>query len=60
MWFALLRLLKTDCMRNKHFDGRGTATGVDYMRKPELIDAAEASGLSRAPIMHVMKLFLIF
>lgn len=30
---------------------RGTATGVDYMRKSELIDAAEASGLSRAPIM---------
>ncbi|WOG91168.1 hypothetical protein DCAR_0310416 [Daucus carota subsp. sativus] len=30
---------------------RGTASGVDYMRKPELIDAAEASGLSRAPIM---------
>ncbi|KAL8125810.1 crossover junction endonuclease MUS81 isoform X2 [Apium graveolens] len=30
---------------------RGIATGVDYMRKSELIDAAEASGLSRAPIM---------
>lgn len=30
---------------------RETASGVDYMRKSELIDAAEASGLSRAPIM---------
>ncbi|KAK3011638.1 hypothetical protein RJ639_011213, partial [Escallonia herrerae] len=30
---------------------RGTATGSDFMRKQELIDAAEASGLSRAPIM---------
>ncbi|XP_058225906.1 crossover junction endonuclease MUS81 isoform X2 [Rhododendron vialii] len=29
---------------------RGTATGSDFMRKPELIDAAEASGLSRVPI----------
>ncbi|KAK3001824.1 hypothetical protein RJ639_022453 [Escallonia herrerae] len=30
---------------------RGTATGSDFMRKQELIDSAEASGLSRAPIM---------
>lgn len=30
---------------------RGTADGIEFMRKQELIDAAEASGLSRAPIM---------
>ncbi|THG05642.1 hypothetical protein TEA_000827 [Camellia sinensis var. sinensis] len=30
---------------------RGTASGSDFMRKQELIDAAEASGLSRVPIM---------
>ncbi|KAI7733416.1 hypothetical protein M8C21_005165 [Ambrosia artemisiifolia] len=30
---------------------RGTADGVEFMRKQELIDAAEASGLSRSPIM---------
>ncbi|KAH7862825.1 hypothetical protein Vadar_010029 [Vaccinium darrowii] len=29
---------------------RGTATGSDFMQKTELIDAAEASGLSRVPI----------
>ncbi|KAI9169325.1 hypothetical protein LWI28_010726 [Acer negundo] len=29
---------------------RGTANGNEFMRKQELIDAAEASGLSRAPI----------
>lgn len=29
---------------------RGTSNGNEYMRKQELIDAAEASGLSRAPI----------
>ncbi|KAF7138818.1 hypothetical protein RHSIM_Rhsim07G0062200 [Rhododendron simsii] len=29
---------------------RGSATGSDFMRKQELIDAAEASGLSRVPI----------
>ncbi|KAI6675951.1 hypothetical protein NL676_036747 [Syzygium grande] len=30
---------------------RGTSNGNEYMRKQELIDAAEASGLSRAPIV---------
>ncbi|BFG20369.1 hypothetical protein CerSpe_066430 [Prunus speciosa] len=30
---------------------RGTENGNDFMRKQELIDAAEASGLSRVPIM---------
>ncbi|XP_052172060.1 crossover junction endonuclease MUS81 isoform X2 [Diospyros lotus] len=30
---------------------RGTLGGSDFMRKQEIIDAAEASGLSRAPIM---------
>ncbi|KAL7229772.1 hypothetical protein ACSBR2_008332 [Camellia fascicularis] len=30
---------------------RGTASGSDFMRKQELIDAAEASGLSRVPIV---------
>ncbi|KAD4584014.1 hypothetical protein E3N88_21615 [Mikania micrantha] len=30
---------------------RGTANGIEFMRKQELIDAAEASGLSRSPIM---------
>ncbi|KAL8253409.1 hypothetical protein R6Q59_037102 [Mikania micrantha] len=30
---------------------RGTANGIEFMRKHELIDAAEASGLSRSPIM---------
>ncbi|XP_004303068.1 PREDICTED: crossover junction endonuclease MUS81-like [Fragaria vesca subsp. vesca] len=30
---------------------RGTESGNDFMRKQELIDAAEASGLSRVPIM---------
>ncbi|KAK1431401.1 hypothetical protein QVD17_07860 [Tagetes erecta] len=30
---------------------RGTADGTEFMRKQELIDAAEASGLSRSPIM---------
>ncbi|KAM7472572.1 hypothetical protein LguiA_010755 [Lonicera macranthoides] len=30
---------------------RGTSNGSNFMRKQELIDAAEASGLSRAPIM---------
>ncbi|KAK2440171.1 Restriction endonuclease, type II superfamily protein [Trifolium repens] len=30
---------------------RGTSNGNEFMRKQELIDAAEASGLSRAPIM---------
>ncbi|OVA11675.1 ERCC4 domain [Macleaya cordata] len=30
---------------------RGTLNGSEYMRKQELIDAAEASGLSRVPIM---------
>ncbi|KVI07434.1 DNA repair nuclease, XPF-type/Helicase, partial [Cynara cardunculus var. scolymus] len=30
---------------------RGIANGNDFMRKQELIDAAEASGLSRSPIM---------
>ncbi|KAJ8900400.1 hypothetical protein K2173_025040 [Erythroxylum novogranatense] len=29
---------------------RGTASGNEYMQKKELIDAAEASGLSRVPI----------
>ncbi|XP_014502062.1 crossover junction endonuclease MUS81 isoform X1 [Vigna radiata var. radiata] len=29
---------------------RGTSNGNDFMRKQELIDAAEASGLSRVPI----------
>lgn len=29
---------------------RGTSNGNEFMRKQELIDAAEASGLSRAPI----------
>ncbi|CAH1446394.1 unnamed protein product [Lactuca virosa] len=30
---------------------RGTSNGSNFMRKQELIDAAEASGLSRSPIM---------
>lgn len=30
---------------------RGIANGKEFMRKQELIDAAEASGLSRSPIM---------
>ncbi|KAH9774271.1 Crossover junction endonuclease MUS81 [Citrus sinensis] len=30
---------------------RGTTNGNEFMRKQDLIDAAEASGLSRAPIM---------
>lgn len=30
---------------------RGTSNGTEFMRKQELIDAAEASGLSRSPIM---------
>ncbi|KDP40494.1 hypothetical protein JCGZ_24493 [Jatropha curcas] len=30
---------------------RGTSNGNEFMRKQELIDAAEASGLSRAPIV---------
>ncbi|XP_050385475.1 crossover junction endonuclease MUS81 isoform X2 [Argentina anserina] len=30
---------------------RGTESGNEFMRKQELIDAAEASGLSRVPIM---------
>ncbi|XP_071710748.1 crossover junction endonuclease MUS81 isoform X2 [Rutidosis leptorrhynchoides] len=30
---------------------RGTANETEFMRKQELIDAAEASGLSRSPIM---------
>ncbi|XP_059651940.1 crossover junction endonuclease MUS81 [Cornus florida] len=29
---------------------RGTTNGIEFMRKQELIDAAEASGLSRVPI----------
>ncbi|XP_076950494.1 crossover junction endonuclease MUS81-like [Bidens hawaiensis] len=33
---------------------RGTVDGVEFMRKQELIDAAEASGLSRSPIMPEM------
>lgn len=32
---------------------RETANGDEFMRKQELIDAAEASGLSRAPIAYV-------
>ncbi|KAL6125272.1 hypothetical protein ACLB2K_073331 [Fragaria x ananassa] len=31
---------------------RGTESGNEFMRKQELIDAAEASGLSRVPIMY--------
>lgn len=30
---------------------RGTSNGTEFMRKQELIDAAEASGLSRSPII---------
>ncbi|KAI3968172.1 hypothetical protein MKX01_018475 [Papaver californicum] len=30
---------------------RGTLDGIEFMRKQQLIDAAEASGLSRVPIM---------
>lgn len=30
---------------------RGTSNGTEFMRKQELIDAAEASGLSHSPIM---------
>lgn len=30
---------------------RGTANGDEFMRKQDLIDAADASGLSRAPVM---------
>lgn len=29
---------------------RGTLNGIEFMRKQDLIDAAEASGLSRVPI----------
>ena len=32
---------------------RGTTNGNEFMRKQELIDAAEASGLSRVPIAYV-------
>lgn len=37
-------------MHNVRFIIRGTTNGNEYMRKQELIDAAEASGLSRVPI----------
>ncbi|KAL4557456.1 hypothetical protein LXL04_035633 [Taraxacum kok-saghyz] len=30
---------------------RGTSNGIEFMRKQELMEAAEASGLSRSPIM---------
>lgn len=33
---------------------RGTENGNEFMCKQELIDAAEASGLSRVPIMYVV------
>lgn len=35
---------------NVRFIIRSTSNGNEYMRKQELIDAAEASGLSRVPI----------
>jgi len=37
-------------MRFHSFFNRGTSNGNEFMRKQELIDAAEASGLSRVPI----------
>lgn len=37
-------------MCNIRFTIRGTTNGNEYMRKQELIDAAEASGLSRVAI----------
>lgn len=33
---------------------RGTSNGSEFMRKQELIDAAEASGLSRASILYIV------
>ncbi|PKI62995.1 hypothetical protein CRG98_016634 [Punica granatum] len=33
---------------------RGTSNGNEFMHKQELIDAAEASGLSRAPIVYML------
>lgn len=38
---------------------RETADGNEFMQKQDLIDAAEASGLSRAPIMYVDYFHLI-
>jgi crossover junction endonuclease MUS81 len=35
-----------------YFFVRGTGNGNEFMRKQELIDAAEASGLSRVPIAY--------
>lgn len=40
-------------MKDKTNAARETASGCEFMRKQDLIDAAEASGLSRAPIMYV-------
>ena len=42
-----------------YFSVRGTANGNEFMCKQELIDAAEASGLSRVPIGYVHSCFLI-
>lgn len=38
---------------------RGTSNGNEFMRKQELIDAAEGSGLSRVPIAYVQYSFFL-
>lgn len=47
-------------MTDKTFAVRGTANGDEFMRKQDLVDAADASGLSRAPIMYVLTLLFYF
>lgn len=42
-----------------HIVNRGTSSGNEFMRKQELIDAAEASGLSRVPIAYVQYGFFL-
>lgn len=47
IWFIFLVL------NWAYIDTRGTSNGNEFMRKQELIDAAEASGLSRVAIGYV-------
>jgi hypothetical protein len=42
-----------------YFFVRGTGNGNEFMHKQELIDAAEASGLSRVPIAYVNFFFFL-
>ena len=42
-----------------YFFVRGTTNGNEFMRKQELIDAAEASGLSRVSIAYVNSWYLV-